>query len=433
MKRFDDDPPARPSGRRLPTDIAPADIVTAELAEPPRSAPPLLRGRPCDFCGGPLDPHDRFCPHCGGQQQSVPAAGPASESVPSTAQRPPTTVEPQAGPRPPLSPAAPELTPSQDVVSQQTSTAEVTDDGQVVSWDCRNCGSQFTTPRSQRSFQCPFCESNYVVELPEAVSHRRAPDFVIGFAIDAKQAYEQFRKWIGRNGWFQPGDLQSSQPADRFHGVYVPFWTFSMLAQSTWSVQVGEYWYRTETYQVRRPDGRYETHTRTVRETEWWPLRGKHHAYYNGYLVSASRGLDQAQADSVKPFNLPALRRFESYFLAGWLSEEYTIDHDQAFEKCQHVFLQREYNAVGDFLPGDTFQGLDVRTTFSHINGDLCLLPVYVMNYLYRGQPYRFVINGQTGKTAGDKPVSAPRVWAAAAAILLVIIVFMLLAFATQR
>jgi len=36
----------------------------------------------------------------------------------------------------------------------------------------------------------------------------------------------------------------------------------------------------------------------------------------------------------------------------------------------------------------------------------LILLPVYLLSYRYRKKLYRFMLNGQTGKAAGDKPLS---------------------------
>ena len=34
------------------------------------------------------------------------------------------------------------------------------------------------------------------------------------------------------------------------------------------------------------------------------------------------------------------------------------------------------------------------------------LLPVWIINYEYKGEHYRFAMNGQTGKTVGVLPVS---------------------------
>ena len=43
--------------------------------------------------------------------------------------------------------------------------------------------------------------------------------------------------------------------------------------------------------------------------------------------------------------------------------------------------------------------------TFKHI-----LLPVWLAAYKYRGQTYRFVVNGQTGKVQGERPYSAIKI-----------------------
>jgi hypothetical protein len=193
--------------------------------------------------------------------------------------------------------------------------------------------------------------------------------------------------------------------AEKLKGVYLPFWSFSMLARSRWSAHIGEYWYRTETYTTTE-NGKTVTKTRTVRETEWWPLSGNHHRYYSHYLVSGSRGLSQHEADRIKPFHLAALKRYEPYYLAGWLNEEYSIEREEGLSVCQQEFHRREQQNVAALLPGDTRRGLQVDTHFSDINSDLTLLPVYLLSYRYRDKLYRFMVNGQTGKMAGDKPVS---------------------------
>jgi hypothetical protein len=39
------------------------------------------------------------------------------------------------------------------------------------------------------------------------------------------------------------------------------------------------------------------------------------------------------------------------------------------------------------------------------------LLPVWLLNTVYRGQTYTFAMNGQTGEFVGDLPVSWGRFW----------------------
>ena len=48
------------------------------------------------------------------------------------------------------------------------------------------------------------------------------------------------------------------------------------------------------------------------------------------------------------------------------------------------------------------------------------LLPIWVAAYRYRGQAYRVVINGQTGRVQGERPWSA---WKIAVAVVLGLLV----------
>ncbi len=342
-------------------DIEFLDPETAE-DEPVVDADALApRGQPCESCGFPVELMDKFCPACGATNQA--------------AEEPP---EPK----------------------------------QILQkfFRCDTCSAEVATDPDQRSYLCPFCDSTYVVEFSPELTNRQEPEFVIGFAVTPEQAREKFLAWIKQNSWYRPGDLRTQLVADKQKGVYLPFWSFSMLAQSNWSATIGEYWYRTETYTTTNSKGKTVTKTRQVRETEWWPLRGRHHKYHGGFLVSGSRGLSQTDAQRIKPFQLPALKRYRPYFLAGWLSEEYLVPRDEASRICKTEFHRREQSHVAGFLPGDTHRSLSVTTSFQHVSSDLCLLPVYILSYRYKEKVYRFLVNGQTGKIAGDKPVSWKRI-----------------------
>jgi len=82
---------------------------------------------------------------------------------------------------------------------------------------------------------------------------------------------------------------------------------------------------------------------------------------------------------------------------------------------------------VAAFLPGDTHRALSLGTEYSQIGSDLILLPVYLASYRYGDTVYRFMLNGQTGKIAGDKPLSWRRIGSAVGGGLGVILVILLL------
>jgi predicted RNA-binding Zn-ribbon protein involved in translation (DUF1610 family) len=363
-------------------------VVDAEVVAP--------SGQPCAACGTPIEALDRFCPACGTTNPEFKA---------------PTDKVPTDNGPPVFDAQVHEPSPLSKVLQ------------------CKTCGAEVATDPDQRSYVCPFCDSTYVVEVPADQTGRQRPEFVIGFAITPEQAQVKFGEWLKENSWYRPGDLAVASIADKMKGVYLPFWSFSMLAQSDWQAQIGEHWYRTEHYTTTDAKGNVQHHTRQVQETEWWPLSGRHHRYYSGYLVSGSRGLPQDQSLRIQPFNMPALKRYEPYFLAGWLAEEYSVARDEALALCQQEFERQEQRNIASFLPGDTHSGLSVLTEFSQSNSDLCLLPIYILSYRYQDKLCRFLINGQTGKLAGDKPVSGARIGIAVGVVLGIIALIVLIIF----
>ncbi len=348
---------------------AQAQQASAEAAAPevaadhgghdiPEATGALPHGESCQSCGAVVDHDDPFCPYCGTRRAAAP-------------------------------------------IAQQS--------GAQIHLQCGSCGSQMTVDPQQRSTVCPFCDAAMVVEYSPGATGRQVPEFVIGFATTPDQAKTKFRDWVHAGGLFRPGDLGRSEIEGKLRGIYLPFWSFSMLAHSNWSAQIGEYWYRTETY-TTTVNGKSVTRTRTVRETEWWPLSGRHHRFYSHYLVSGSKGLPQKYADRVMPFHLAALHRYAPHFLAGWLTEEYSVDVNEAAQRSMQEFHRREQDNIAKFLPGDTHASLQVTTQFSRQTSDLVLLPIYLATYRYRGKQFRFLINGQTGAITGDKPLSAMRI-----------------------
>jgi hypothetical protein len=364
------------------------------IHEPPtaENAAEFPRARPCPNCSSPLEPGAAFCPNCGQAIGNGEVVGANSAAA--------------------------------------TDSAEA-DAGTVFT--CDNCGASVRCDPDSRTATCPFCDSPYVVDRPPERTGRQSPEFVLGFEVDRTRAESIYRGWIGGRALFRPGDLGRAALADGLRGIYLPFWSFSVRANSRWRANIGEYWYRRETYTTRDSNGRTVTHTRQVREVEWGPLDGEHQDYYSLYLVSAAKGLPQEDFDQILPYRLDALRRYASRYLAGWLSEEYSVARAEALAHSQAETRRREQEAVAAHLPGDTYADLNVETDFSEADSDLILLPVYLRSYRYGGRLYRVIINGQTGKIVGQEPLSTPRVATAIALILAIFVAAYVLATRGQR
>ena len=276
---------------------------------------------------------------------------------------------------------------------------------------CEQCGASVVVPPEYRTAECPFCGTAHVA-TGELSPDRYAPEFVVSFSVPRKEARGKFKAWLGERGFFTPKDFGLDRQSADLKGVYLPFWSFSMRSDSNWSASIGEYWWETitETYTTTE-NGRTVTKTRTrrVRRTEWYPLSGRYHQYHFHYLVSGSRGLPQKLADRIKPFPVAEATRYAPHFLAGWMAEEYSVDREGAERIAMAEFRRREERSVAAFLPGDTHRSLDVSTQFSEREVDLFFVPLWIFAFPYRGKSYRFLVNGATGATFGERPFSSGR------------------------
>ena len=67
---------------------------------------------------------------------------------------------------------------------------------------------------------------------------------------------------------------------------------------------------------------------------------------------------------------------------------------------------QHIYRLASAALGGDTQKGLSVRSSKSNQTFKYLILPIWICSYTFNGRPFSFIINGQTGKIYGTKPLS---------------------------
>lgn len=279
----------------------------------------------------------------------------------------------------------------------------------TAGFSCQSCGATVACEPGPRSYACAFCGSAYVAEVRGEGLSALVPEFVIPFRLGREQATRIFDDWC-HGGFFTPGDVRKAARMDKLQGVYLPFWTFSMRADSEWQADIGEWWYSDRSKTYIDAQGRTRSKKTQVRHTEWHPLRGRHHNWHRHFLVSGSRGLPQDEALAAGPFQLLEMRRYRPEYLAGWLAEPFSISHEEALAACQRAFHEEEGAHIRAFLPGDTQAGVEWTTTFSQISDDLLLLPFWIGAYTYRGKLYRYVLNGQTGRATGTRPKSPVKI-----------------------
>jgi predicted RNA-binding Zn-ribbon protein involved in translation (DUF1610 family) len=285
-------------------------------------------------------------------------------------------------------------------------------------FSCKRCGARTTFEPGQTAGSCAFCGAATVAEAPPDANMVR-PEGLLPFGVDRNSATSKFREWIS-GLWFRPSDLKTKSSVTTLRGVYVPFWTFDALTHNRWTAEAGyRYTVQVQALVNGKPVTRAETRIR------WEPAAGFLEKPFDDVPVPASKGLPPGLSRGIEPFPTGGLVPYDPQYLSGFLAEEYAVDLPDALASAKERMTHEIYAACAGQVPGDTQRNLHVATAWSGLTCKNALLPVWISAYQYGGKPFRFLVNGVTGKVDGNAPFSAAKI---ALAVLGVLAVILLLA-----
>jgi DNA-directed RNA polymerase subunit M/transcription elongation factor TFIIS len=275
---------------------------------------------------------------------------------------------------------------------------------------CENCGAQVTLASEVHAKECPFCATPVVTDTG---THRHIkPQALVPFQLSERQAHDAMNRWLGRL-WFAPNGLSDyARKGRKMDGIYVPYWTYDADTRTRYTGQRGTAYYVT----VRGKDGK----TQRVRRMRWTPVSGRVARFFDDVVVLASRSLPKRFTDALQPWGLDALTEYRPDYLSGFRAEGYTVDLDEGMAEARAIMDARIRHDIARDIGGDGQRIGQVDTQVSDVTFKHILLPVWVAAYRYRGKPYRFVVNGQTGKVQGERPYSAIKI---AIAVVLAILI----------
>lgn len=268
---------------------------------------------------------------------------------------------------------------------------------------CDVCGASISFAGVQLANRCDFCGSEHVREQAANPNLIR-PQALVPFGVEEAVARSKFSEWLG-GLWFRPNDLKHRAEVGEIVGVYIPYWTFDAQVYSQWQADAGHYYYVTETY-TTTVNGKSAKRTRQVRKTRWERAWGTRNDAYDDVLVVASQGLPVEIADELKTFDTRQLQPYDPRFLAGWRAEEYAVELDAGWVNGAQKIEQSQHQRCAGDIPGDTHRSLRVQNQFSSETFKHVLLPLWIATYRYKDEPFRFLVNGQTGEVQGRAPYS---------------------------
>lgn len=288
---------------------------------------------------------------------------------------------------------------------------------------CESCKaiSQFDPTRVAQ--RCDFCGSPAIVPVDD-LRDSITPESLLPVTIPETQVRDMLRRWYGSR-WWAPNKLKRSALTDTLHGIYLPYWTFDAHVDAEWTAESGYYYYETQTYR----DANGKTQTRRVRKIRWRPSSGSLSHFFDDDLVPGTVGVHAALLRKVEPFpTIDSLKPYDPAFLRGWTVERYQVDLRAAATTSKAQMDRVIETLCARDVPGDTHRFLDVTSfyqgrTFKHV-----LVPVWLVSYDYGAKAYQVVVNGFTGKMAGEHPLSWVKITLAVLSVIVVILALVVLA-----
>ncbi len=342
---------------------------------------------PCDNCGADFrfDPEagKLICDHCGNAEE-IAEVGPWKGAISELDFR--------------------------QAIQQQLPEQEI-EETRVLS--CPNCAAQVEFDAATHAAECPFCATPVVTDTG---THRHIkPKALLPFALDEGAARQAMNTWLGRL-WFSPNGLQEyARKGRKMQGIYVPYWTFDADTKSSYSGERGTVYY--ETRSVMRDGKRVNQRVQKIR---WRGVTGRVARWFDDVLVLASRSLPKRFTDALEPWDLSRLEPYSPEFLAGFRAEGYTVELEDGFDEARAHMDSVIARDVKFDIGGDRQRIHDVQTQISDVTFKHVLLPVWLATYKYRGETYRFVVNGRTGRVQGERPYSAIKIAIAVIAVAII-------------
>lgn len=271
---------------------------------------------------------------------------------------------------------------------------EVSADG-MRTCRCESCGGSIISPPEVAATNCPYCGNPALIV--ESLGGYLKPDVVIPFKIEKPQAKAGLAKFL-RKRFLVPAAFRTSKKIDSIAGVYVPFWLFDSEINAEAEFRA------TRVRSYRSGDYR-------VTETSHYRVYRNADMAFQKVPVDASIKMDDDYMDSIEPFNYDDMVPFDGLYLAGYHADKYTVSSDQAILRANERIRNSAINQLKNTITGYNSVTPTRSTVVAQGKGNIlyAMLPVWTLGTTYKGNTYNFAMNGQTGRFAGQVPVSVAR------------------------
>ena len=269
------------------------------------------------------------------------------------------------------------------------------EDAERVEIVCNSCGAQIVTDKNTASTFCAFCGSPALVS--RRLTREFKPDYIIPFKFDKEKAISLFEEHSATVSHL-PKSFKSKKILGKMTGLYVPTWIISTEVEVNVAGKGNKGKMVDEVYT--------ETHANTLSNYTMLTF-GKVKFRLNNVPFDGEIKIPNRLMAACEPFDYSELIKFRPEYLQGYFAEKYD---EQPLDMTDRIYKRLDRYAFSvcekitfgydTFVP-DTNASY---TSYNNQNIKYALLPCWFLNIEFDGKSYQYIVNGQTGKVAGDFP-----------------------------
>ena len=258
-------------------------------------------------------------------------------------------------------------------------------------YSCESCGGEIIVDETTTSTSCPYCGNNLLVS--KQLSGDLKPNLVIPFKNDKENVLTSLKSFFKKKPLL-PRTFSRDNVVEEVKPLYVPFWLFDADVE-------GKVRFKGEITK-RWSDANYD-----YKEIKYYSLVRGGDIAFDHVPVDGSQKMEDKLMESIEPYNFDEAVDFNAGYLAGYAADRYDVDKDVTFNRATERFRDGTIQAFRSDIRGYENVTLDdSNIQLSNTKTTYALYPVWILNTKWRDKNYRFAVNGQTSKVAGDLPVS---------------------------
>ena len=258
-------------------------------------------------------------------------------------------------------------------------------------YSCDSCGGEIIVDETTSSTKCPYCGNNLVVS--KELSGDLKPNYVIPFKNDKETVQGNLRKFF-RKKPLLPSSFSKENVIEEIKSLYVPFWLFDadVAGRVRFKGEITRTW----------SDSDYD-----YKETKYYSIIRGGEIAFDHIPVDGSSKMEDQLMESIEPYDFKEAEEFNVAYLAGYAADRYDIDKTVTFNRATQRFRDGPIQAFRKDVHGySNVTVQDSNIQLSNTVTNYALYPVWILNTKWREKNFRFAVNGQTGKVAGNLPVS---------------------------